>query len=270
MSDINKKIDDLFADIELPSDEEVHKETWTKKRSENPVWRKSLLEQGEERSKNPVWRARNREAVKKTTQNPEWKKKVQENIKKLFSNPVYAEQHRERTKKWSNTPEHRARIKEMQATEEWKEANRRGAEKRRGRKVSDETRAKIRAIHSDPEHKKKQSQSVLDGKGVYIKTPTGVYQGFIAAAESMKVGTHSIGRYIVKHPHLFSRITEEEYLKLQNDTKFQNSLLNPTECVALIKAEGDKKRKQGCIKRSANPEYREKIKEGWAKRKKNS
>lgn len=264
----NKKNDDLFND--LPTDAEIRKETWTQKRSENPKWRKSLDEAGKKRKEDPVWLAKNREAVKKTTSNPEWKSKVQDRIKKLFSDPEYVEQHRERIKKWKNTPEWRAKMLEMQSTEEWKEANRRGAEKRRGRKMSEETKERIRAIHSTPENKEKISKRVLDAKGIYIKTPSGVYQGFIAAAEPMNVSTHSIGRYIDKHPHLFSRITKEEYLKLQNDTDFQKSCITIEECKAKIKEAGDQKRKEGCITRSANPEYCEKLKAGWAKRKKNS
>lgn len=249
---------DEIVDLDLPTDADIRKETWTTKRSANPEYREKLKQANKARSQDPEWIEKTRLTNVKKSQDPVWRQSMKNAAEKRKQDPVWIAKHQANIKKMHADPEYRRRQQELKQTPEWQAANRRGAEKRKGVKRPN-TSAKQKARFQDPEVLRKHIENVTSKRYVYVKTPMGVYQNLQTVADIFQVNVNTIHRYLDKYSELFSRISKEEYEQLSSDSKYKHTLVDKDACLELIKQTQKIRASIACTKRSADPEYRKLI-----------
>lgn len=211
--DLGKELDDILADFELPTDQEVALETGKLKRAEgvkrpdtrkkishslknSEVYKHSLKSRDQSFRLDPVWQAEHKARMQLLHDDPVWQERRREGVEELRNDPErwaeYQENYRKgNTAKYDN-PEYwtnyYAAIKERDANPEYHK-KRLGASKQKIRKP--------------------------------VQTPLGVFETQTDASKAHGLGNTETIRTRIKSPNPkfaeYRSLTVEEYEKIKNN-----------------------------------------------------
>jgi hypothetical protein len=126
MSNLNKEIEEALAEIDVPSDDEIKKETSRVLRQQN----------GKALSNNPKWIESNRQARKAQGLSKEYREAVSIGVKKKYDDEQWSEEKKRRQKALCNSEEFKqkcaARIRKKFEDKDFRKKHADGAKKRVG------------------------------------------------------------------------------------------------------------------------------------------
>ncbi len=236
----NAELDGLLDGIEIPSDEEVKRETTFKKRSLDPEWRENVTNANRKKHSNPeiakkIADANRKSAVdpvayknraesnRKKAKDPEWKKALLEGRKKIdqkqigkkmASDPEWKRKNLEQNRKTAQDPEWRKKMSEINKA------------KRNSIDYVKKHQDAINKRTQDPEWRQKQAE-----RAIPHYTPYGVFESLKSLcmflldnnifSTSSNTPMVSAGSYVrnklKKDATNWYRITREEYERLKGN-----------------------------------------------------